>query len=39
MRRGGRAGGTVAGRRKGGRGAMGWMHEGDQSPNARSVCS
>jgi hypothetical protein len=30
-RKGGRAGGTAVGRRKGGRCAMGWLQEGDRS--------
>jgi hypothetical protein len=39
-KRGGRAGGTTMGRRKGGRAAMGWMQEGDRFPAAvRSVYS
>jgi hypothetical protein len=39
-RREGRPGGTTAGRRKGERGAMGWLQERDQSPAAaRSICS
>jgi hypothetical protein len=39
-RRGGRAAGAAAGRRKGGRGTMGWLQEGDRPPAAvHSVCS
>jgi hypothetical protein len=33
----GRAGGVAVGRRKGGRGTMGWLQEGDQSP--ATACS